>query len=78
MRINLILARAANGVIGLDGVMPWHLPEDMAHFKQQTMGAPVIMGRKTWDSIPPRFRATTSCSAAAAGAPTRASSRPTS
>jgi len=56
MRINLILARAANGVIGLDGVMPWHLPEDMAHFKQQTMGAPVIMGRKTWDSIPPRFR----------------------
>ena len=56
MRNNLILARAANGVIGLDGVMPWHLPEDMVHFKQQTMGAPVIMGRKTWDSIPPRFR----------------------
>jgi len=56
MRINLILARAANGVIGLDGVMPWHLPEDLAHFKKQTMGAPVIMGRKTWDSIPPRFR----------------------
>ncbi|MBB3177683.1 dihydrofolate reductase [Variovorax sp. Sphag1AA] len=55
-RINLILARAANGVIGLKGVMPWHLPEDMAHFKQQTAGAPVIMGRKTWDSIPPRFR----------------------
>lgn len=56
MRINLILARAANGVIGLDGAMPWHLPEDMAHFKRQTAGAPVIMGRKTWDSIPPRFR----------------------
>ncbi|MDM0034560.1 dihydrofolate reductase [Variovorax sp. J22P271] len=56
MRMNLILARAANGVIGLDGVMPWHLPEDMAHFKRQTAGAPVIMGRKTWDSIPPRFR----------------------
>jgi len=55
-RINLILARAANGVIGRDGVMPWHLPEDMAHFKQQTAGAPVIMGRKTWDSVPPRFR----------------------
>ena len=55
-RINLILARAANGVIGLNGVMPWHLPEDMAHFKQQTAGAPVIMGRKTWDSLPPRFR----------------------
>lgn len=56
MRINLILARAANGVIGRDGVMPWHLPEDMAHLKATTMGAPVIMGRKTWDSIPPKFR----------------------
>ena len=56
MRINLILARAANGVIGKDGVMPWHLPEDMAHLKATTMGAPVIMGRKTWDSIPPKFR----------------------
>jgi dihydrofolate reductase len=55
-RINLILARAANGVIGRDGTMPWHLPEDMAHFKQQTAGAPVIMGRKTWDSLPLRFR----------------------
>jgi dihydrofolate reductase len=55
-RINLILARAANGVIGREGVMPWHLPEDMAHFKQQTVGAPVIMGRKTWDSLPARFR----------------------
>lgn len=55
-RINLILARAANGVIGLNGTMPWHLPEDMAHFKKQTAGAPVIMGRKTWDSLPPRFR----------------------
>ena len=55
-RINLILARAANGVIGANGTIPWHLPEDMAHFKQQTAGAPVIMGRKTWDSLPPRFR----------------------
>ncbi|OUM03913.1 dihydrofolate reductase [Variovorax sp. JS1663] len=55
-RINLILARAANGVIGHEGGIPWHLPEDMAHFKQQTAGAPVIMGRKTWDSLPPRFR----------------------
>jgi dihydrofolate reductase len=55
-RVNLILARAANGVIGAGGVMPWHLPEDMAHFKQQTAGAPVIMGRKTWDSVPERFR----------------------
>jgi len=55
-RINLIFARAANGVIGANGTMPWHLPEDLAHFKQTTGGAPVIMGRKTWDSLPPRFR----------------------
>ncbi|MBA4328611.1 MAG: dihydrofolate reductase [Polaromonas sp.] len=55
-RINLIYARAANGVIGKDGMMPWHLPEDLAHFKQLTHGCPVIMGRKTWDSLPPRFR----------------------
>ena len=55
-RINLIYARAANGVIGKDGVMPWHLPEDLAHFKQLTHGSPVIMGRKTWDSLPTRFR----------------------
>ncbi|MEZ2292599.1 dihydrofolate reductase [Variovorax sp. RCC_210] len=55
-RINLIFARAANGVIGADNTIPWHLPEDMAHFKQQTTGAPVVMGRKTWDSLPPRFR----------------------
>ena len=55
-RINLIYARAANGVIGKDGTMPWHLPEDLAHFKQLTQGHPVIMGRKTWDSLPPRFR----------------------
>jgi len=54
--LNLIYARAANGVIGKDNALPWHLPEDMAHFKQLTLGAPVIMGRKTWDSLPPRFR----------------------
>jgi dihydrofolate reductase len=56
MKLHLIYARAANGVIGKDGVMPWHLPEDLAHFKHTTLGAPVIMGRKTWDSLPPRFR----------------------
>ena len=56
MRVNLIYARARNGVIGANGVMPWHLPEDLAHFKRQTLGAPVVMGRKTWDSIPERFR----------------------
>jgi dihydrofolate reductase len=55
-RINLIFARAANGVIGKDNTMPWHLPEDLAHFKLLTQGSPVVMGRKTWDSLPPRFR----------------------
>ena len=55
-KLHLIYARAANGVIGKDGVMPWHLPEDLAHFKRTTLGCPVIMGRKTWDSLPPRFR----------------------
>ena len=55
-RINLIFARAANGVIGKDNTMPWHLPEDLAHFKRLTQGSPVVMGRKTWDSLPPRFR----------------------
>ena len=56
MRINLIYARARNGVIGRNNTLPWHLPEDMAHFKRQTAGCPVIMGRKTWDSLPPKFR----------------------
>ncbi len=56
MKLHLIYARAANGVIGKDGVMPWHLPEDLAHFKRTTLGNPVIMGRKTWESIPTRFR----------------------
>ena len=55
-RLNLIYARAANGVIGKDNALPWHLPEDMAHFKRTTLGCPVIMGRKTWDSLPARFR----------------------
>jgi dihydrofolate reductase len=55
-RLNLIYARARNGVIGRDNTLPWHLPEDLAHFKRQTLGCPVIMGRKTWDSLPPRFR----------------------
>ena len=56
MPLHLIYARAANGVIGKDNTLPWHLPEDMAHFKQLTQGCHVIMGRKTWDSLPPRFR----------------------
>ena len=56
MELALIYARAANGTIGKDGAMPWHLPEDLAHFKRLTNGCPVIMGRKTWDSLPARFR----------------------
>lgn len=56
MAIQLIYARAANGVIGKDNTMPWHLPEDLAHFKEMTQGCAVVMGRKTWDSLPVRFR----------------------
>ena len=56
MQLHLIYARAANGVIGANGTLPWHLPEDLAHFKRTTLGCPVIMGRKTWDSIPVKFR----------------------
>ena len=56
MKLKLIFARAANGVIGHHNAMPWHLPEDLAHFKRTTLGCPVIMGRKTWDSLPPKFR----------------------
>jgi dihydrofolate reductase len=56
MVLGIIYARAANGVIGKDGKLPWHLPEDLAHFKRVTLGAPVIMGRRTWDSLPPKFR----------------------
>lgn len=54
--VGLIWAEAAGGVIGAQGGMPWHVPEDMAHFKEVTLSAPVVMGRKTWDSLPERFR----------------------
>jgi dihydrofolate reductase len=54
--VGLVWAEAEGGVIGRDGGMPWHVPEDLAHFKRVTLGAPVIMGRKTWDSLDPRFR----------------------
>ena len=54
--IGLIWAEAAGGVIGAEGGMPWHVPEDLAHFKEITLTAPVVMGRKTWDSLPERFR----------------------
>jgi dihydrofolate reductase len=50
-RIYLVAALAANGVIGVDGKLPWHLPEDLKHFKKVTLGHPVIMGRRTWESL---------------------------
>jgi len=51
MKIALVAAMANNRVIGLNNQMPWHLPADLAHFKAVTLGKPVIMGRKTYDSI---------------------------
>lgn len=48
----LIYARAANGIIGRDGTLPWHLPADLRHFKALTLGKPMIMGRKTFESFP--------------------------
>ncbi|WP_296192051.1 dihydrofolate reductase [uncultured Microbacterium sp.] len=56
MDIGLIWAQAHDGVIGARGAMPWHVPEDLAHFKQITLGHPVVMGRRTWESFPERFR----------------------
>jgi dihydrofolate reductase len=50
--IILVLARASNGIIGKDGGMPWHIPADLRRFKQITKGRPMIMGRKTFDSLP--------------------------
>lgn len=56
MRISLVAAVAHGGVIGRDGRIPWHLPEDMVRFKALTVGHPVVMGRRTWDSLPETFR----------------------
>lgn len=56
MNVGLIWAQSSDGVIGADNGIPWRLPEDMAHFKATTLGHPVVMGRKTWDSLPARFR----------------------
>jgi dihydrofolate reductase len=50
-RVYLVAAVAANGIIGAGGKLPWHLPEDLKHFKRVTLGHPVIMGRKTWESL---------------------------
>jgi dihydrofolate reductase len=54
--IGMVWARSTTGVIGADGGMPWHVPEDLAHFKQVTGDATVLMGRRTWESLPERFR----------------------
>jgi dihydrofolate reductase len=54
--VTLVAAVARHGVIGRDGGIPWHLPEDLAQFKALTTGHTVVMGRRTWDSIPDRFR----------------------
>jgi len=56
MQIDLVWAQASDGAIGREGSMPWNVPEDLAHFKRVTMGSPVIMGRRTWESLPERFR----------------------
>jgi dihydrofolate reductase len=54
VRLSLIVAQGRNRVIGAGGQLPWRLKDDLAHFKRTTMGAPVIMGRKTWESLPKR------------------------
>lgn len=56
MTLGLVWAQTPTGVIGRDGALPWHLPEDMAHFREVTGGHPVVMGRATWLSLPDRFR----------------------
>jgi dihydrofolate reductase len=56
VRVGLIWAQARGGVIGADGGLPWHLPEDLQLFRRLTMGATVVMGRRTWESLPERFR----------------------
>ena len=52
MAITTVLARAINGVIGRDGTLPWHIPADLKRFKALTMGSAMIMGRKTFNSLP--------------------------
>lgn len=54
--VGLIWAQTTAGVIGRDNAIPWRVPEDVAHFKATTAGHPVVMGRRTWDSLPERFR----------------------
>jgi dihydrofolate reductase len=54
--LGLVWAQSSTGVLGRDGGMPWNLPEDMLHFSRLTTGHPVIMGRKTWESFPDKYR----------------------
>jgi len=56
VRVTLVAAIARGGVIGTGDSIPWHIPEDLAFFRDLTMGHPVVMGRRTWDSLPDRFR----------------------
>jgi dihydrofolate reductase len=56
VKISLVAAVARNGVIGRDGTVPWRLGEDMQRFRELTTGHPVLMGRRTWESLPNRFR----------------------
>lgn len=56
MTLALVWAQSPTGVIGVDGALPWRVPEDLARFRELTTGHPVVMGRATWDSLPERFR----------------------
>lgn len=56
MTVSLIWAQAANGVVGYDNTLPWRIREDLARFRALTTGGTVVMGRRTWESLPPRFR----------------------
>lgn len=56
MSISLIWAQSGDGVIGAAGSLPWHLPEDLKLFRTRTTGSTVVMGRRTWESLPDRFR----------------------
>jgi len=54
--IAIVVAHSENGVIGRDGELPWRLPSDLKRFRELTVGSAVVMGRKTYESLPPRFR----------------------
>jgi dihydrofolate reductase len=56
MTVSVVAAIARGGVIGRDGSIPWRIPEDMARFRELTMGHAVVMGRRTWESLPDQFR----------------------